>query len=106
MSDSPSTLAALTQRFEERRSGAATLGAAIKFDLGDEGVIVLDASTAPSRVHNDAGFDAPCTLKVSAEDLNAIMDGELDATAAFMMGRLTVEGDMAIAMKLASVLRG
>jgi putative sterol carrier protein len=98
-------LADLTSRLEARKSGGATLGAAIKFDLGDEGVIVLDGSSAPTRVHNE-NVETPCTVKVTAEDLGLIMDGTLDASAAFMMGRLTVEGDMSVAMKLASLLKG
>ncbi len=98
-------LAELTQRFQDRKSGAATLGAAIKFDLGEDGVIVLDGSQVPTQVHND-NVEVPCTIKVTADDLNQIMDGTLDAAAAFMMGRLTVEGDMSVAMKLASVLKG
>jgi putative sterol carrier protein len=98
-------LADLTARFQSRKSGAASLGSAIKFDLGSEGVIVLDGSSAPTQVHNN-DVEVPCTIKVTAEDLGQIMDGTLDATAAFMMGRLTVEGDMSVAMKLASVLKG
>ena len=98
------SLSAITQAFKDRASGSASLGAAIKFDLGDEGVVVLDGSAAPTRVHNDA-VDAPCTIKVSAEDLAQILDGSLDASAAFMMGRLTVEGDMSLAMKLVGLLK-
>jgi putative sterol carrier protein len=94
----------LTQAFQARASGNASLGAAIKFDLGDDGVVVLDGSQAPTRVHND-NVDAPCTIKVSGEDLSQILDGTLDASAAFMMGRLTVEGDMSLAMKLVSLLK-
>lgn len=32
------------------------------------------------------------------------MAGDLDPTAAFMTGKLTVDGDMGMAMKLGSVL--
>jgi putative sterol carrier protein len=35
-----------------------------------------------------------------------MIDGELDGTAAFMTGKLKIEGDMGIAMKLQSVLKG
>ena len=31
-------------------------------------------------------------------------DGDLDPTSAFMQGKLKVEGDMSVAMKLSSVL--
>ena len=35
-----------------------------------------------------------------------MQSGEMDGTTAFMMGKLKIEGDMGIAMKLQSVLRG
>ncbi|MBM3555396.1 MAG: SCP2 sterol-binding domain-containing protein, partial [Alphaproteobacteria bacterium] len=38
------------------------------------------------------------------DDFVAMSKGELDATMAFMMGKLRVEGSMGIAMKLSSVL--
>jgi putative sterol carrier protein len=34
-----------------------------------------------------------------------MVKGELDGTSAFMQGRLRVSGDMALAMKLSSVLQ-
>jgi putative sterol carrier protein len=97
-------LQSLTERFQARASGAATLGSAIKFRT-EQGVVVLDASQSPTRIHND-DVEVPCTIDVAAEDLDQILNGSLDATAAFMMGRLRVEGDMAVAMKLSAVLRG
>ena len=36
--------------------------------------------------------------------LNARLDGELDPTGAFMSGRLTVAGDMGLAMRLGTLL--
>ena len=33
-----------------------------------------------------------------------MLDGDLDPTAAFMSGRLKVDGDMGLAMKLGSIL--
>jgi putative sterol carrier protein len=94
----------LTQAFQARTTGSASLGGLIKFDLGEEGVIVLDGSSSPTRVHNQ-DLQAPCTVMVAGEDLAQILEGSLDASAAFMMGRLTVEGDMSLAMKLVGLLR-
>jgi putative sterol carrier protein len=41
---------------------------------------------------------------MSVEDFESLLAGDLDPTTAFMMGKLKVDGDMGIAMKLSSVL--
>lgn len=71
----------------------------VKFDCGDDGVIVIDRQTISTE---DA--EADCTVKVALEDLEAIVAGDLDSTAAFMQGKLTVDGDMAIAMQIGRLL--
>ena len=81
------------------------LGAVLKFDLGDEGVIVLDATVVPNVVdHEDR--DAQCTLSTTSEDLDAILRGKLDPMAAFGEGRLRVTGDMSVGMKVGDLVRG
>ncbi len=40
------------------------------------------------------------TLRATSSDLEAIFMRKLDPTAAFFQGRLTVQGDMGLAMKL------
>jgi len=44
------------------------------------------------------------TLSMAAQDLVALSNGELNAVAAFMQGRIKVSGDMALAMRLQSIL--
>ena len=78
------------------------LGATVKFAL-DEGVIYLDGKTVPNVVSNE-DKDAECTIRVTLENFSKMLAGDLDATLAFMTGRLKVEGNMGIAMKLSSVL--
>ncbi|MDA9186361.1 SCP2 sterol-binding domain-containing protein, partial [Planktomarina sp.] len=48
--------------------------------------------------------EADVTLSASAEVFEAIMEGEQSSTAAFMTGKLSVDGDMGLAMKLAGIL--
>ncbi len=70
-----------------------------KFDIEGEGSIIIDADGA--RAGDD---DADVTLMASTETFKAILEGEMNATTAFMTGKLTVDGDMGQAMKLSSVL--
>ena len=70
-----------------------------KFVIEDEGSIMMDQSGARA---GDA--DAEVTLTADAETFRQILDGDLDPTAAFMQGRLQVDGDMGTAMKLAQAL--
>ena len=52
-----------------------------------------------------AGDDpAEVTLTADADTFKSILDGETNSTAAFMSGKLKVDGDMGMAMKLASAL--
>lgn len=81
------------------------LGAVLKFDLGDDGVIVIDATVVPNVVdHEDR--EAQCTLSTTSDDLDAILRGKLDPMAAFGQGRLRVTGDMSVAMKVGDLVRG
>jgi putative sterol carrier protein len=49
-------------------------------------------------------MDTDCTITVSLENLQAMMNGELNAVSGFMSGKLKVAGDMSVAMKLQSVV--
>lgn len=70
-----------------------------KFAIEDEGAIMLGPDGARA-----ADEDADVTMTADADTFRAILDGELDPTAAFMSGRLAIDGDMGAAMRLGSVL--
>jgi len=70
-----------------------------KFVISGEGAVVIDSA----GVH--AGDDAAdVTLTADADTFQAMMSGDLNPTAAFMSGKLAVDGDMGLAMKLGSIL--
>lgn|SRR5574341_362382 len=48
--------------------------------------------------------DASMTMTCSDEDLVAIVNGDLNAVSAFMQGRIKIDGNMSLAMKLQSLL--
>ncbi|MCT4559608.1 MAG: SCP2 sterol-binding domain-containing protein [Pelagimonas sp.] len=79
--------------------GGEGFDATAKFEISGEGALIIDADGV--RAGDD---DADVTLTADQETFQAILDGELNATAAFMSGKLAVDGDMGAAMRLASVL--
>ena len=70
-----------------------------KFVVEDEGAIMIDQNGA--RAGDE---EADVTLTASRETFEGILNGDENPTAAFMTGKLTIDGDMGKAMQLASVL--
>ena len=76
-----------------------TFDGSVKFVIKDEGAIMLDSDGVRA-----ADEDAACTLTASAETFEGILSGSVNATAAFMMGKLKLDGDMGQAMRLGGAL--
>ncbi|CUH76220.1 SCP2 sterol-binding domain-containing protein [Tropicibacter naphthalenivorans] len=70
-----------------------------KFVIEDEGSLIIDENGAHA-----GDEDADVTLSASQETFEGILSGDLDPTSAFMSGKLSVDGDMGAAMRLAQVL--
>lgn len=86
-------VAALNEKMDGGFDGTA------KFVVEGEGAIMIDEAGA--RAGDE---EADVTLTASTETFKAILDGEENPTAAFMTGKLSVDGDMGAAMRLAGVL--
>ena len=86
-------VAALTEKLRSGFDGVA------KFVISGEGAIMMDA--AGVRAGDD---DADVTLTADADTFRAILEGDMNPTTAFMTGKLSVDGNMGLAMKLGSVL--
>jgi putative sterol carrier protein len=78
------------------------VGFNLKFDLGGDGIIYVAAKELPVAVSNTDG-DAETTLKLSAENLQQLLDGTLNPTTAFMFGKIKIDGDISNAMSLTSM---
>ncbi|MEM1431361.1 MAG: SCP2 sterol-binding domain-containing protein [Pseudomonadota bacterium] len=87
-------VAALQEKFE-----GGDIGGTAKFSITGEGAIMLDDSGV--RAGDE---DADVTLTADLDTFRAILDGETNPTAAFMTGKLSVDGDMGLAMKLGTRL--
>ena len=100
MADVASILAEFQAGIEGKDTG---LGATVKFDFEGAGCIFLDGKSNPNTVSSE-DKEADCTMTVSVDTFEAMKNGEIDGTSAFMQGKLKVAGDMSIAMKLQSVM--
>ena len=78
-------------------AGVTVPGKKVKFDFGEDGKIYMDGTA--NKVTSDDG-PADTTIKVKLEDFVAMAQGALDPTAAFMQGRLKVQGNMGKLMSL------
>jgi putative sterol carrier protein len=81
----PSKTAGMTNSYVFEIDGAGTW----KVDVQDGNVSVAEG-----------GGDADVTISASEETFSQIASGDLNATTAYMTGKLKVKGDMGAAMKL------
>lgn len=76
-------------------------GKRIKFDFGADGILFLDG-VGGAVTEEDAAADT--TIVIGWDDLLALGRKELDPVSALMNGKLRIEGDMANALQLQSVI--
>lgn len=86
-------VAALAARLGNGFAGSA------KFVIPGEGAIMIDSTGV--RAGDE---DADVTMTAEAGVFQAILAGDLNPTAAFMTGKLNVEGNMGLAMQLGASL--
>lgn len=86
-------VAALKEKMDGAFDGTA------KFVIEGEGAIMIEGSDV--RAGDE---DADVTLTADADTFKDILSGDLNATSAFMTGKLSVDGDMGKAMQLGAVL--
>ena len=92
------TIQAIADKMKDKVASAG-FDRSVKFDTGSDGVIVIDGATISTT---DAPAD--CTIKLSLDDLDLLVSGDLNPTMAFMTGKIKIEGDMSVAMALSQVL--
>jgi putative sterol carrier protein len=86
-------VAALNAKMDGGLDGSA------KFVIEGEGAIMMDGDGV-----REGDDEADVTLTADADTFQSILMGDLDPTSAFMSGKLAVDGDMGMAMKLGTVL--
>jgi putative sterol carrier protein len=64
----------------------------------------VDCATPGGLVTAGSAAAARCTVNCTDLDFLAIVNGKLNPQMAFMMGKLKIQGDMGLALKLAQLL--
>lgn len=97
-------LSRMVDRFDPNAWGAQD--AVLLFDISGEqgGQWVATVKGGTLTVNEGSTDAADMTLHCSDEDLVAMIKGELNPVSAFMQGKLKIDGDMALAMKLQNLL--
>ena len=87
------------QKMAENHAGK--FGNKVNF-VFDEGAIFLDDTVSPATVNNTMG-DTSCTIKISLPNFDKMLTGDMNPMMPFMTGKMKIEGDKGVAMKLASL---
>ena len=107
MADFKGLLDSLTKKIEAADPAKMKgVSAVYQFDLsGDNGGVFHAVVDDGKATVVEGAHDSPnITISMTADDFDAMLDGKLNATSAFMAGKLKVKGDMSLAMKLQSLL--
>ncbi len=80
--------------------------AVLQFNItGDEGgTWTAKIENGNLTVSEGAANGPDMTVTTSDKDMVAMVNGELNAVSAFMQGRVRIDGDMSLAMKLQNLL--
>lgn len=97
-------LAKAVELVQGKMAGQDAFGSTVRFDFADGSAILVDGNQSPPSATPDSESDADCTITAQEDTFQEMMDGDLDPTAAFMTGKIKIDGDMSAAMAIARVL--
>ncbi|WP_075981675.1 SCP2 sterol-binding domain-containing protein [Bacillus massilinigeriensis] len=100
------TIEGLLNRINESPEGISGVNVTYQFNLSGEeaGVYQLKFAEQTGKLIEGENEKANCTLKLSDKNFLKLINGTLNPTTAFMMGKVKIEGDLGLAMKLQSIL--
>lgn len=100
------TFAGMVERFAPEKAG--DLSACIAFNLSGEngGLYWIKVADGAAETGEGSISSADMTVHASADDWFAVAIGELNPMQAFMTGKLKVQGDMGLAMKMQTLFAG
>jgi putative sterol carrier protein len=104
MTTASDKLKQMSDKIAENKSQAASIGAVFKFALegAGGGDFIVNLKDNPGVAQGDGAAD--CTIRMTAQDFVDLTEGKANGQQLFFTGRLKVEGDMSLALRLQSLM--
>jgi len=96
----------MPERLKSKPDVVAKINSVYQFNISGPGggQWSVDCTQPGGAVASGPSAGAKCTVSCIDADFLAIVNGKLNAQMAFMSGKLKIQGDMGLAMKLAQIL--
>lgn len=98
----------MMERFKEKAQLIKELKAVIQIMITGENAnsFTISIDGEDTAIHKNKADDADITISIDSEDFEKILKGELSYKSAFFNGKLIVEGDILLALKIISAMKG
>ena len=90
------------EQLQQKANEAEAIGGTLKFVIDD--LIVFVDGTGNGNVVSQSDEEADCTITTSADTLMELQSGDLNPMMAVMGGKVKIDGDMGLAMKVQSLM--
>ena len=96
----------IPSRLQAKPDVVAKIGAVYQFNISGPGggAWLVDCTAPGGRIEAGTAPAAKCTVAATDQDFLNIVNGKLNPQMAFMSGKLKIQGDMGLAMKLQQIL--
>ena len=93
-------------RFEAKPDVVQKINAIYQFNISGPGggAWSVDCTQPGGKIHAGTAASPKCTVAAVDSDFLAIVNGKLNAQMAFMSGKIRIQGDMGLALKLQQIL--
>ncbi len=94
----------LTTLLKSRAGEVPVMNLSIKLNLKGDGIIHVNSNGDKNVVSNE-DLPADCTVTITPDNFQKLIKGDLNPMMAVMTGKLKIDGDMSVAMKLQSMFK-
>lgn len=96
------SLDAIVAKIEEQAGRIDPIGSTVKFKL-DDTTIYVDGTGDGNKISTE-DKDADCVISTTMDTFIKLRNGDINPMMAMMTGKIKIKGDMAVAMKLQSLM--